>query len=160
MWKSNFCNKNVRKLQFCAKRMVQFKVYPSFFLETCYQTFWQYVLTVNNTEAFLVFMIFKEKFPDCPDIFQAVQTVSRLSEQFTYCPFYFQSVWTLFRLSGHLPEGPFSVSHLVMVDTISRLNLPFPSHSLVSDPWQQLGWLRWSMMMNSTCWPKTMFWRE
>ena len=71
MRKSNFRNKKMRKSQFCDYKDGSIQGLSVFlfgnllpnFPTACFNSL------LNNTEAFFVFMIFKEKFPDCSDIF-------------------------------------------------------------------------------------------
>ena len=68
---SNFRNKNVRKSQFCTKKdgsiqglvVFLFGNQPPNFLTACFNSL------LNKTDAFFVFMIFKQQLSDCSDIF-------------------------------------------------------------------------------------------
>ena len=62
-------------------------------------------------------------FPDFPESFQTVQTVSRLSGKFPDCLESFKTVWTVSRLSGHFPDCP---DTFMIVQTVFRLSRKFP----------------------------------
>ena len=67
--------------------------------------------------------------PDCPDTFETVRTLSKLSRCFPDCPDTFQTVRTIsrlyghFLLTGHFPDCP---DTFYIVRTVFRLSRHFP----------------------------------